>query len=163
MPILETPFTCPNGHSFTANAKLRATCPDCGAMARKSFTPKTEKKPEPVIAKKDVTQGRKTGTAVLLRRGRPRMALKPKEEPVVPKRSVASKTKTTRKVIASSKAKVTKSTGPRVAAGIVKTHRLKGTVTPRVNRPPKRTAIARHIAQPTSFFDSVIQRYGPGR
>lgn len=47
---LSNPFTCPNGHSFTANAKLRARCPECGAMARKTFgttKPKEEPAPKP--------------------------------------------------------------------------------------------------------------------
>lgn len=43
MPLTE--FTCPNGHGFSANAKLRARCPECGAMARK-FGPKPDLKPD---------------------------------------------------------------------------------------------------------------------
>lgn len=45
-------FTCPNGHPFKAIAKLRARCPECGVMARRSFggskseTPEAPKPPE---------------------------------------------------------------------------------------------------------------------
>ncbi len=46
--VLQTQFICPDKHSFTANAKLRARCPECGKMARKSFTaPPTKPDPEP--------------------------------------------------------------------------------------------------------------------
>lgn len=38
MPITND-FTCPTGHKFSAVAKLRARCPDCGLMARREFTP----------------------------------------------------------------------------------------------------------------------------
>lgn len=31
-------FTCPNGHSFNAVAKLRARCPECGAGTRRNFS-----------------------------------------------------------------------------------------------------------------------------
>jgi len=31
-------FTCPNGHKFSAIAKLRARCPECGITARRDFT-----------------------------------------------------------------------------------------------------------------------------
>lgn len=44
---LSTPFTCPKGHSFTANAKLRARCPECGTMARKSFNSSKGEPPDP--------------------------------------------------------------------------------------------------------------------
>ena len=39
---LTSSFTCPNGHTFTAIAKLRARCPTCGATTRRDFTKPTE-------------------------------------------------------------------------------------------------------------------------
>lgn len=30
-------FTCPNKHTFTAIAKLRSRCPQCGVMSRRNF------------------------------------------------------------------------------------------------------------------------------
>jgi len=44
---LSTDFTCPNGHEFKANAKLRARCPECGQMARRfGGTKRTEEPPK---------------------------------------------------------------------------------------------------------------------
>ena len=133
MPILETPFTCPNGHAFTANAKLRTRCPDCGVMARRNFEPDTKPKedPKPVI---DGTTDKKPVAVkgpVLLRQGR-----------VMPTRKTAKPAAPAKKPTAAPKKRtVTKASG-----GLLKSHPTapKGTV-PRITKRPPRTAVARHV------------------
>ena len=163
MPILDNSFTCTNGHSFTANAKVRARCPQCGALTRRDFTvftPKEPKEPKTTEARKE---------PLLVREGRPRI-VSPKgptkgvprstDKQVTLKKSVTTKKATTRKPVKS----LAKPLG-KTASGIVKVSRIatKGQ-SPQVTRKPKRTAIARHIRVPQkeSFMDSVVRRFGPG-
>jgi len=42
MPVIYD-FTCSNGHSFKANAKIRARCPECGITARRNFSSPSQK------------------------------------------------------------------------------------------------------------------------
>lgn len=134
MSILQTPFTCPNGHKFSANAKLRARCPECGSQARREFeqhkTAHTD--PTPIEPK------HKVKSPVLLRAGKPRQQTRkpvvsveppkpepPKPEPVVRKPRVAAKT-----------------TG-RVSNGLVRTSQVKGKITPTIRGRPKRTSVSK--------------------
>ena len=123
MPLMETPFHCSNGHSFTANAKLRTRCPECGVSTKRSFEKVIEKviepiKPDPVVETKP-----KTGP-VLVRQGRPRMPAKKAAEPRKP---------------------VSKPIGA-VSAGLVKSHTIKRRgVMPTIKKRPVKTAIARGI------------------
>ncbi len=158
MPILTTPFTCSNGHSFTANAKLRARCPECGVLAKKSFTPTVPtvlktKEPKPTDVKPTVRK-----TPLLVREGRPRLVPKLKKaitKPVTKKAPVALKRPIVKKPV--------KALGKTVS-GIVKIQRVTRVATPQVTGRPKRTAIARHIRVPKkeSFMDSITRRFGPG-
>ena len=85
--VLSTPFTCPNGHSFTANAKLRARCPECGLATRKSFTstppvPPKESDPKvsPIVEAKVKPKIEPPNPIRVLRRGR--NSTPPKEKPM---------------------------------------------------------------------------------
>ena len=152
MPILDTSFTCPNGHPFKANAKVRARCPQCGALAKRNFsdTPPSDLKPDDPPSD-DNEPKLKNKKPILVRQGRPRsMPPKPVAKNKSPEKKITIK-------------KPVKSLG-RTASGIVKTHRVTKIQTPKVTRPPKRTAIARHIQTPRkeSVIDSVMRRYGPG-
>jgi hypothetical protein len=153
--MLDNSFTCSNGHSFNANAKLRARCPECGVVARRKFDeaapkiePKPEPKTEPVVAKTEPTVKR----PVLLKQGRPR---------IMPKRAVAKKPP----VVAKRSTTVIprKSTA---AAGLVKTSKIKvaGTM-PTIKARPKKTAPARSVQggqQPRKrrYWEDVADKYG---
>lgn len=160
--MLNNSFTCSNGHTFEANAKLRARCPECGLLARRFG--KAEPKQEPVVTKpKEVVHSvkPKVHKATLLRAGRPRLP-KPviEKEPIVPKRKVVARKSPSKAVVKPA----TKLTPGRASAGLVKVHKVKRIATPTVNRRPKRTAIARHITtnRKESFLDRVMTRFGPG-
>lgn len=129
MPITMNTFHCSNGHTFEANAKLRTRCPECGVSTKRAFDvkPVIDKvveavKPEPEQPKPapitKVTPG-----PVLVRQGRPRMAVK---KPTPPKKP---------SII-----------GAKVAGGLVKSHTIKtrGTM-PTIKKRPVKTAIARGI------------------
>lgn len=154
MPIFDNEFTCPNGHTFKANAKLRTRCPECGSVAKMDFTkPKEEPKEPKVEPKEPETKPKETESKkpVLVRQGRPRIMPKspePKAKNTMKKPSV----------------KVKKPSVGKTVSGLVKTKRISvAGSTPTVRKPPKRTAIARHISTPgkESFLDSVVRRYGP--
>src|ERR1700681_905414 len=129
MPVLDTPFKCRNGHSFNANAKLRARCPECGELTKRSFTvklpdvipddTKDKDKHEPIVRK----------SPMLVREGRPRLvptkktvaakkpALSPKKAPIAKKRATVKQP--------------VKSLG-KTASGIVRTHRVTRITTPSI-------------------------------
>lgn len=153
--MLDNTFTCSNGHTFNANAKLRARCPECGVTARRKFddakpTVPVEPKVEPVVAKTEPTVKR----PVLLKQGRPRVmpkrATTPKKPPVVSKRPT---TVIPRKTVTAS-------------AGLVRSTKIKsrGTMPTIKARPPK-TAPARTIQggqQPRQprYWEKVAEKYG---
>lgn len=160
MPILDNEFTCPNNHVFKANAKIRARCPQCGQMAKRDFLPvKPSDDTKPVVKSKQPIK-----QTVLLRAGRPRMAVRKPKPKVAPKtKTVAHKTKPALKSVARKLAPVKPT---RASNGLVKTHHLKtrGTM-PKVKRPPSKTAVARHINDQAprrygSYMDEVVDRYG---
>jgi hypothetical protein len=129
MPLMETPFHCSNGHSFTANAKLRTRCPECGVSTKRSFEKVIDKvveavKPDPVVETKP-----KIGP-VLVKQGRPRMPASP-----------------VKKTVDSHKKLVSKPIGAKVlSAGLVKSHTIKRRgVMPTITKRPVKTAIARGI------------------
>lgn len=155
MAILNNAFTCSNGHSFEANAKIRARCPECGVTARRDFKtiksePKPEPKPEPIKVVKEpkVTIKR----PVLLKQGRPRIM--PAKKPVVKKPTIKVKPKLLPAKSAS--------------AGLVKTKRVttRGTM-PTITKRPIKTAPARGIREHGSktqpYWHSVVEKYGIGR
>lgn len=144
MPLMETPFHCSNGHSFTANAKLRTRCPECGVSTKRSFEKIIDKvieptKPDPVVETKP-----KTGP-VLVRQGRPRMPAKKAAEPRKP---------------------VSKPIGAKVlSAGLVKSHTIKRRgVMPTIKKRPVKTAIARGIKAGhevvTPYWKTVADKFG---
>ncbi len=159
--MFDNEFACPKGHKFRANAKLRARCPEHGLLARRGFEERTITEPEPVVTDGESTETPEPKKPVLLRQGRPRLMVKKASTPV-PKKAVKNVAKAVTAKKKASARSVTKPTG-KVSAGIVKTHRIVGRVTPSVSRKPKRTAIARHIKLPSqrSFTDSVMERFGP--
>lgn len=144
MPLMETPFHCSNGHSFTANAKLRTRCPECGVSTKRSFEKIIDKvieptKPDPVVETKP-----KTGP-VLVRQGRPRMPVKKAAEPRKP---------------------ISKPIGAKVlSAGLVKSHTIKRRgVMPTIKKRPVKTAIARGIKAGhevvTPYWKTVADKFG---
>lgn len=170
MPLLDNTFVCSNGHRFNANAKIRARCPECGLLTKRSFTePKTDDKP---VAPKPAAKSSIKHT-VMLRQGTPRMA-RPKSKPVVsakpkvepkPEPVKAEPKVMPKKTVSKPKATISK-TKP-VAGGLVKTQRIHGTAIPTIKRKPAKTAVARHIegrsSRKTSYTDSMIGRFGFGR
>lgn len=147
-------FTCPDGHTFNANAKLRARCPDCGKLARRGFgkveppeaptlpklhTKLHEPEPKPEPSKPRVQ---------LIKQGRPKVM--PAKAPV-PKTTVKAKAKPKPKqplVLAKSNTTLVKR----------KTITTKG-VTPQIKKRPRRTAVARHIAgAKETYADSMMKR-----
>lgn len=157
--VLDNSFTCSNGHTFSANAKIRARCPECGVTAKRDFkalipapkidppTPeikKVEAKTEPIVVVKK---------PVLLKQGRPRIMPRNTKPPVVSKRPVKPSL-----------------VGGKVAGGLVKSKRVKtpGTM-PTIRARPIKTAPARgvkeHGASRSSkpFWHEVAEKYGIGR
>ena len=130
MPISMNTFHCSNGHTFEANAKLRTRCPECGVSTKRAFEvkPVIDKieaivKPEPKPEPKPATTAKVTPGPVLVRQGRPRMAIK-KPAPT----------------------KKTSLIGAKVSAGLVKSHTItKRGVAPTVRKRPIKTAIARGV------------------
>lgn len=161
MPVLDTQFKCRNGHTFTANAKLRTRCPECGELTKRSFTPvktiveDTLPKPtdKPVVRK----------TPILVREGRPRLVpTKPTLKKAAAKKPAPAKKAPIARKSAIAKPPV-KSLG-KTASGIVRTHKITRVALPKVTGVPKRTAVARHVRVPRkeSLMDSVMRRFGPG-
>lgn len=138
MPVLDNEFTCPNGHSFKANAKLRARCVQCGSMARKDFTaaPVIEKPVEdkPEVKPEDKPEVKKPR---LIRQGKPRMAAPKKVTPIVKKK---------------------------VAGGLVKSRRVTGKVMPGITKMPRKTNRARVTSTARGndkpYWHSVAEKYG---
>lgn len=151
-------FSCPDGHKFTANAKIRARCPECGKQSRRTYAPKTTD-PETPAAEPVSTEPveskppEQEGGITLIRRGRPK-ALMPKR--ATPPKDASGKfvsAKTATKTAEKTTGIVTKKT---LAAGS-----KKKPVMPRVVKRPPRTAIARHIAGGRkSYADEMIETYG---
>lgn len=152
MPLMSNQFHCINGHSFEANAKIRARCPECGASTKRSFAPtvpKPEPKPEPVAVKpkaKAEPPVDKPKPPILIRAGRPRvMATKPKAStpPKPAKRTII---------------------GSKVSGGLVSRHKVTAAGTrPRVTGKPPKTAPARgtvagrEVTKP--YWHSVADKY----
>lgn len=162
MPITNT-FTCPKGHTFDAVAKIRARCPECGAMVRRNFSTEAPKpnpdgqepKHEPAI--KPVQH---KGT-VVIRQGRPMPARKVTKPAHTSKAKVTPKPKThvttpTRAVVAEK---------PRVvSSGVVQMRKAKAGVTPTIKRTPRKSSVSRVAheigGRNKSYMQRVIDRYG---
>lgn len=147
---LSTPFTCPNGHSFTANAKLRARCPECGTMARKSFGSIKDPKPEPHEEPETDPQENPPKEPVkeskpqikVLRQGRTRekkapvRMARPKEKPVARK--------------------------PVITGGIIKKKRLVKSEIPNVRAKPhgnREHKVAATIGKDKPYWHQVAEKY----
>lgn len=161
--MLDNAFTCSNGHSFRANAKIRARCPECGASTKRDFKAATE--PKPKVA--EPTDGDKTVVTevvaavvpkpVLLKQGKPRPM--PVKKPAVA--AAKTKPKTAKSNLIGS---------PKVASGLVKARRItsRGTM-PVVKARPIKTAPARTVKEHGSsrgtrpFWHDVADKYGIGR
>ncbi len=171
MAVMDNPFLCSNGHPFRANAKIRARCPQCGAMARRDF--KGDTKP-PATTEEGQTPEPKNERhkpiehPVILRQGRTPMVAK---KPRTPAQLANDKRLSAmRKKAASAKptthSATHKSIGSgRVANGLVQTRRITKPVIPTVNKRPQRTAVAGQLkklpaVKPKRFMDQVIERFG---
>lgn len=163
--IYDNEFTCPDGHTFRANAKLRARCPECTKMARRVTKSKIDVvttnpivNPEPVENKPTEPEPKSepvARTVELVRRGRSRLMPTPAKKP-----AVTTKRKTPPRVngrFVSSKKTVPSTQKKSVA--LVKKHVVHGKTSPKVQKLPSKTAIARHIA-PKSYVDEIIEKYG---
>lgn len=160
MAILDNAFTCSNGHSFTANAKIRARCPECGVTARRNFV-KAEAKPEAKITVP-------TGTGKVEAKVEPKVVVK---KPILLKqgrpRVVMTKQVPARHHVGRPKPKLMGAKSPRVASGLVKSRKIKtrGTM-PTIKGRPIKTAVARGIKDhgtPRSskpFWHDVADKYG---
>jgi hypothetical protein len=161
-------FKCPDGHSFNANAKVRARCPDCGKIGRRTYAPK--------LAETEITsslpagEGGSSSTAELeppkpvvklLRRGKPKantvMAVKKTTPPKGKDGKFLPRKKTGKTYTAAKKSTSALGTNKLVKKTVVPKGK---NAMPKVKRPPNRTAIARHIAAPKSYTDEMIERYG---
>ena len=151
MAILNNAFTCSNGHSFEANAKIRARCPECGVTARRDFKaikptvdPEPKMEPKPVVKLEPKVSVKKP---ILLQQGRPRVM--PAKKTVVKKPTVKPKLLP----------------GKSVSSGLVKTHRIsaRGTI-PTITKRPIKTAPARSIREHGSktrpYWHDVAEKYG---
>lgn len=168
MPITLNQFRCTNGHSFEANAKLRARCPECGVSTKRSFDSlvdkasaalehKTDSEKKPIEHVEHVVTPSKHKGPVLVRQGRPRMAIK--KATTVKKPEVKASMKPKHKVV--SHAPI----GSKVSAGLVKSHTIKRRgVVPGIVRRPSKTAVARsgiqgHEQRKPYWYD-VADKYG---
>ena len=142
MAILDNGFTCPNGHSFRANAKLRTRCSECGTLARRDFAKVEDEKPKPIedkkVEAKETKEPKEQKKPVLLRQGRPRM---PKSI-AKPKPPVKGK----------------------VSGGLVKRHRVIGKAAPGITKLPRKTNRARITETARGgdkpYWKQVAERYG---
>lgn len=159
--ILDNAFTCPNGHEFRANAKIRARCPECGSKAIRNFASKPEPKvePKPVVELKEPKEP--TAGPVLLKAGKERMpaAKKPTTKAVVKKPATKSPTATKRTPAVKKPVTKTSVTG-KTSGGTVTTKRVVGKIAPKVTGKPKRTAVARTMLGQRSYSDEMISKYG---
>lgn len=158
--VMDNPFLCGNGHHFRANAKVRARCPECGAMSRRNFdaAPTTEEKPTENKQHVPLTEPK------ILRQGRTRM---PEKKARTPAQLANDKRLAAMHKKAAGNARPSNSSAlkPRVANGLVKTRRISRPVVPTVNRRPKRTAVAGQLKslpspKSKSFMDQVIDTFG---
>lgn len=144
MPITMNHFKCSNGHTFEANAKLRTRCPECGIATKRSFEAVVKHDDPPKVDDKShETPKLKTGP-VLIRQGRPRMALKKSTpKPKLPTKPIGSKV---------------------VSAGLVKSRTIKTRgVMPTIKKRPVKTAVARTVSgheQITPYWHEVARKYG---
>ncbi len=151
-------FTCPDGHTFKANAKLRARCNECGKMARRAYN-QAAPSPDPVVTggevppEPPVTTASNDGGLKLIRRGKPKVMPKKTTPPRVNGRFVSVKKKAT----------VKKPTTQLVTKKTVSAGTKKKPTMPRVTKKPPRTAVARHVAGgggKQSYADEMINNYG---
>lgn len=139
--VLSNSFTCPNSHKFQANAKLRARCPECGAMARKAFGSKEESKP------KEVEEPKVEPTA----------DVKPKEEVTPP----PEPTKKVR-VLRQGKRPEIKMVKPKVEArtSIVKHKKISRKIIPSIRAKPKGNRehkVARSIGEAEKTYEEKVR------
>lgn len=142
MAILATSFTCPNGHGFTANAKLRARCPTCGAVAKRQF--KEEKPPEPEAKTEPVVEPKKP-----TRLKGPRLVKQgnPNRPPRLRRRKSLADTIREAKDNAAV-AKTRTPTGKpkqvtKIAKGLVTKRKVARNVTPKAGRRPPKTSVSK--------------------
>lgn len=161
MPIYDLEYTCPNGHSFRANAKLRSRCPECGVMARRGSASSRKPAETPPVEPKVEIQEPKTSvekvvakTIRVVRQGRERMpaAKKPAPKPT-PKRTA----KTPIKAVG------VKNSINRTQSGLVKKQRMPRGTTPVVKGLPKKIAQSRSTMQKRPFWHQVAEWVGFGK
>lgn len=153
MPILNNAFTCSNGHSFEANAKIRARCPECGVTARRDFkVAKLEVKPE-VKPEAKLESKVSVKKPILLQQGRPRIM--PKTSHTGTKKPVVKKPTVKPKLLPTKSA----------SSGLIKTKRIttRGTM-PTITKRPIKTAPARGIREHGSrtrpYWQDVAEKFG---
>lgn len=153
---LETSFTCPNGHAFTANAKIRARCPSCGTLARKDFAAKSTEAIGKVIAVKEPT---------LVRSGKATPVKKPIKSKLIAKKPTAPEAPITRTRVP------LKTTVRKVAGGTVKVHTAPKGTSLTVKKLPHKTNVSRQAQSAakqsgqrgTSYAQEMMRRFGIGR
>lgn len=164
MPIMDNPFACPNGHSFRANAKIRARCPKCGATARRDFKESTETPAtEGEHTESARTEHKPISSPVILRQGRTPVVAKKTRTPaqLANDKRLSEMRKGASNIVKKPRAVPT----TRVANGLVKARRVTKPSIPTVNKRPKRTAVAGQlrntpVGKSKSFMDQVIDTFG---
>ena len=153
MPISMNQFHCVNGHSFEANAKLRARCPECGAGTKRAFEAKPPVvepvKVEPTVVEPLTVETPKVKSKLkLVRQGRPRV--------------MAAKHKAPAK--APAKPKKPGIIGNKASGGLVAKKRITTVgARPQITRKPLKTAVARGIKGRevvTPYWHGVASKYG---
>lgn len=158
-------FVCSDGHTFNANAKSRSRCPECGKPSRRVFAKEPANPSEsvtggdsaPVASPPVNTTEPVKETIKLIRKGKPRVS-------TMPKRTTPPKGKDGKFLSSKKAASVKTSTNKLVKRHTVSASTKKPAM-PKVRRPPKKTAIARHIApeKNQSYADMMMEQYGIGR
>lgn len=164
--IYDNEFNCPDGHIFKANAKIRARCPDCGKMARRTYTkePITTPSPDgvaggdspalPLATPKEEDRNK----VKLIRQGRFSMAKRSTPPKDANGRFISSKKLTPAKKTAKKKVTVPVTKKNTLVS---KTRITNPKVTPKVRKAPARTAVARHInggGGQKSYADEMMER-----
>jgi hypothetical protein len=140
-------FTCHKGHTFTAVAKLRARCPECGELVRRTFTSAS---PAPEVHEVAESTTPVKGRARIVRTGKPRSAAQRANDA---------------RLAALHKKPVPKAAPAKPATrGVLKTKRVAPPVTPTVHKRPTKTAVSKHAsafgAKQRSVLEEMMERAG---
>lgn len=177
MPI-SYEFTCPDGHNFSAVAKIRARCPECGKMSRRIYQSKEPTKvTEPQTPSTSIPSSHKVVTRSITKRGlKPDSTSVPVKSPESP--TVKDESKSSKKLPPSTKKpivvkqgmkrqlpKTVKQTASKIAPPKTKSPVKRVTAkrghTPTVTRPPRGSRERKVVEQTAEvpFWEKVKRQY----